>query len=54
MLEMHLNPHFFRTIDTRAKMTANINATNHLEKTKRSAMIFDSTIFIDDKNKFEH
>ncbi len=44
----------YNVFDTRAKMIANTNATNHLEKTKRSTTIFDSTIFIDDKNKFEH
>ncbi len=44
----------YKASDTRAKMTAGINATNSLEKTKRSTTILDSTIFIDDKNKFEH
>ncbi len=44
----------YNASDTRAKMTADINATNSFEKTKRSTTIFDSTIFIDDKNKFEH
>jgi phage shock protein A len=44
----------YNAFDTHARMIANINATNHLEKTKRSTMILDSTIFIDDKNKFEH
>jgi 5'-3' exonuclease len=37
-----------------AEMTASINATDDFEKTKRSAVIFDSTIFIEDKAKFEH
>jgi chromosome segregation ATPase len=37
-----------------AEMTANTNASNRLEKTKRSIVIFDSTIFIEDKTKFEH
>jgi septal ring factor EnvC (AmiA/AmiB activator) len=37
-----------------AEMTADINASNRLEKTKRSVVIFDSTIFIEDKAKFEH
>ncbi len=40
--------------DSRAKMTANINATNRLEKTKRFTAISDSTVFINDKNKVEH
>jgi uncharacterized phage infection (PIP) family protein YhgE len=37
-----------------AEMTAVINASNRFEKTKRSVVIFDSTIFIEDKAKFEH
>jgi hypothetical protein len=37
-----------------AEMTANINATNRFEKTKRFIVISDSTIFIEDKAKFEH
>jgi hypothetical protein len=37
-----------------AEMTANINATNRSKKTKRSVVISDSTIFIEDKAKFEH
>ncbi len=44
----------YNASDFRAKMTADTNATNRFEKTKRSATIFDSTVFIDDKNKFEH
>jgi phage shock protein A len=44
----------YNAFDLRAEMIANINATNRLEKTKRSTTILDSTIFIDDKNKFEH
>ncbi len=44
----------YNAFDIRAKMIANINATNSFEKTKRSTMIFDLTIFINDKNKFEH
>ncbi len=44
----------YNAFDIRAKMIVDINATNSLEKTKRSTTIFDSTIFIDDKNKFEH
>ncbi len=37
-----------------AKMTADINASKRLEKTKRSIVISNSTIFIEDKAKFEH
>jgi hypothetical protein len=37
-----------------AKMTANINASKRLEKTKQSIVISNSTIFIEDKTKFEH
>jgi seryl-tRNA synthetase len=37
-----------------AEMTANFNASNRLEKTKRSIVISNSTIFIEDKTKFEH
>jgi hypothetical protein len=37
-----------------AEMTADINAIDRFEKTKRSVVIFDSTIFIEDKAKFEH
>jgi hypothetical protein len=37
-----------------AEMTADINATDRFEKTKRSAVIFDLTIFIEDKAKIEH
>ncbi len=44
----------YNAFDICARMIADINATNHFKKTKRSATIFDSTIFIDDKNKFEH
>ncbi len=44
----------YNASDSRARMTADINATNRLEKTKRFAAISDSTVFIDDKNKFEH
>jgi hypothetical protein len=44
----------YNAFDTRARMTEDINATNHFEKTKRSTTIFDSTVFINDKNKFEH
>ncbi len=44
----------YNASDTRARMIANTNATNNFEKTKRSTTIFDSTVFINDKNKFEH
>ncbi len=44
----------YNASDSRVRMTANTNATNRFEKTKRSTTIFDSTVFIDDKNKFEH
>jgi phage shock protein A len=44
----------YNASDSRAEMTADTNATNRLEKTKRSATILDSTVFIDDKNEFEH
>ncbi len=44
----------YNAFDFRAEMIADINATNHFKKTKRLTTIFDSTIFIDDKNKFEH
>jgi hypothetical protein len=37
-----------------AEMTADINASNRLEKTKRSVVISNSTIFIENKAKFEH
>jgi hypothetical protein len=37
-----------------AEMTADINATNHFEKSKHSTTISDSIIFINNKNKFEH
>ncbi len=37
-----------------AEMIADTNAIDRLEKTKRSAVIFDSTIFIENKAKFEH
>jgi seryl-tRNA synthetase len=37
-----------------AKMIADINASNRLEKTKRSVVISNSTIFIENKTKFEH
>jgi hypothetical protein len=37
-----------------SEMTANTNASNRFEKTKRSVVISNSTIFIEDKAKFEH
>jgi uncharacterized phage infection (PIP) family protein YhgE len=37
-----------------AKMIADINTSNRLEKTKRSIVISNSTIFIENKTKFEH
>ncbi len=37
-----------------AKMTADINASNRFEKTKRFVVISNSTIFIENKAKFEH
>ncbi len=37
-----------------AEMTANINATNRSKKTKRFVVISGSTIFIENKAKFEH
>jgi hypothetical protein len=37
-----------------AEMIANINASNRFEKTKRLIVISNSTIFIEDKTKFEH
>jgi hypothetical protein len=37
-----------------AEMTADINASKRFEKTKRSIVISNSTIFIENKAKFEH
>jgi hypothetical protein len=37
-----------------AEMIADINASNRFEKTKRSVVISNTTIFIEDKIKFEH
>jgi hypothetical protein len=37
-----------------AEMTININAIDRFEKIKRSAVISNSTIFIEDKTKFEY
>jgi seryl-tRNA synthetase len=36
------------------EIIADINASNRFEKTKRSIVISNSTIFIEDKIKFEH
>ncbi len=37
-----------------AEMTADTNASNRFKKTKRSVVISNSTIFIENKAKFEH
>ncbi len=44
----------FRSLTADQEMTADINASNRLEKTKRSVVISNSAIFIEDKAKFEH
>ncbi len=44
----------FKSSTADQEMTADINASNRLEKTKRSIVISNSTIFIEDKAKFEH
>jgi hypothetical protein len=44
----------FSSVNHIAEMTADINASNRLEKTKRSIVISNSTIFIENKAKFEH
>jgi hypothetical protein len=44
----------FRSSTADQKMIADINAFDRLEKKKRSVVISNSTIFIDDKAKFEH
>ncbi len=44
----------FRSSTANQKMIANINASDRLEKTKRLVVISNSTIFIEDKAKFEH
>jgi hypothetical protein len=44
----------FRSSTADQEMTADINASDRLEKTKRSVVISNSTIFIEDKVKFEH
>ncbi len=45
---------FSSSADHAAKMIADINASNKFEKTKRFAAISNSTIFIENKTKFEH
>ncbi len=45
---------FSSSVDHIAEMTADINVIDRLEKTKRSVVISNSTIFIEDKAKFEH
>jgi predicted nuclease with TOPRIM domain len=45
---------FLLSVNHIAEMTADINASNRLEKTKRSIVISNSTIFTEDKTKFEH
>ncbi len=44
----------FRSSTADQKMIADINAFDRFEKTKKSVVISDSTIFIKDKAKFEH
>jgi vacuolar-type H+-ATPase subunit H len=44
----------FRSSTADQEMTADINASDRLEKTKRSVVTSNSTIFIEDKAKFEH
>jgi seryl-tRNA synthetase len=44
----------FRSSIADQEMTTSINASDRLEKTKRSVVISNSTIFIEDKAKFEH
>jgi hypothetical protein len=44
----------FRSSTADQEMIADINASDRLEKTKRSVVISNSTIFIEDKAKFEH
>jgi hypothetical protein len=45
---------FSSSVNQIAEMTANTNASNRFEKTKRSIVISNSTIFIENKAKFEH
>ncbi len=44
----------FKSSTADQKMIADINASDRFEKTKRSVVISNSTIFIEDKAKFEH
>jgi septal ring factor EnvC (AmiA/AmiB activator) len=44
----------FKSSTADQEMTADINASDRFEKTKRSVVISNSTIFIEDKAKFEH
>jgi hypothetical protein len=44
----------FRSSTANQEMIADINAFDRFEKTKRSIVISNSTIFIEDKAKFEH
>ncbi len=44
----------FKSSTAQQEMTADINAIDRLEKIKRSAVISNSTIFNEDKSKFEH
>jgi uncharacterized coiled-coil DUF342 family protein len=44
----------FRSLTADQEMTTDINASDRLKKTKRSVVISNSTIFIEDKAKFEH
>jgi septal ring factor EnvC (AmiA/AmiB activator) len=44
----------FKSSTADQKMIANINAFDRFEKTKRLIVISNSTIFIEDKAKFEH
>jgi hypothetical protein len=44
----------FKSSTANQEMTADTNASDQLEKTKRSIVISNSTIFIENKAKFEH
>jgi hypothetical protein len=44
----------FKSSTADQEMIANINASNRFEKTKRSVVISNSAIFIENKAKFEH
>jgi hypothetical protein len=45
---------FSSSADHATRMIADTNASNRFEKTKRFAVISNSTIFIENKTKFEH